>query len=159
MVGGPTNAYQMALPVFELMAGNVYHCGESGAGTAMKLVNQLLVGIHTVAAAESYSFAIRLGVDPNLMLRVIGNSYGSSRMFARNVPRFADHDFVSHAPTRLLAKDLHLILAEANLLKMPLLLGSSASAQFATIVNAGLGDADIASVVRLLDGTVSHPGG
>jgi 3-hydroxyisobutyrate dehydrogenase-like beta-hydroxyacid dehydrogenase len=153
MAGGPERAYRTALPVLELMAANVYHCGNTGAGTAMKLVNQLLVGTHTLAAAESYMLGIRLGVDPALMLQVIGNSYGASRMFARNVPRFAGQDFVSRAPARLLAKDLDLILAEIIRLKLPLLLGSVAWAQNATLVNLGLGEADIASVVRLVDGT------
>ena len=150
MAGGPEDAYRKALPAFELMGANVYHCGANGAGTAMKLVNQLLVGTHTLAAAESFTLGVRLGLDPALMLEVIGKSYGSSRMFARNVPRFDSGDFVSRAPVRLLAKDLALILSEMNRLKLPLPLSSVAWAQNATLVNLGLGDADIASVVRLL---------
>lgn len=150
MAGGPEDAYRKALPAFQQMGKNVYHCGPNGTGTAMKLVNQLLVGTHTLAAAESYALGVRLGLGPALMLEVIGNSYGASRMFARNVPRFASGDFVSHAPVRLLAKDLGLILGEMNRLKLPLPLSSVAWAQDTALVNLGMGDADIASIIRLL---------
>jgi len=51
MAGGPADAYRRALPSFDTMGATVRHIGPTGTGTVVKLVNQLLVGIHSVAAA------------------------------------------------------------------------------------------------------------
>jgi 3-hydroxyisobutyrate dehydrogenase-like beta-hydroxyacid dehydrogenase len=153
MVGGQESAFRVALPVLELLATNIYLCGETGAGTATKLVNQLLVGVHTLAAAEAYTLGVTLGLHPDLLQKVIGNSYGASRMFARNVPRFTSGDFQSHAPVRLLTKDLGLIVDEINRLKLPLRLAALAWEHDARLVSEGRGELDIASVVSLLGQT------
>jgi 3-hydroxyisobutyrate dehydrogenase-like beta-hydroxyacid dehydrogenase len=153
MVGGRDSAFDAALPVLELLGTNIYLCGETGAGTAMKLVNQLLVGVHTLAAAEAYTLAVTLGLDADLVQKVIGNSYGASRMFARNVPRFATGDFQSHAPVRLLTKDLGLIVDEIKRLKLPLQLAAVAWEHDTRLVGQGRGELDIASVVGLLGET------
>ena len=150
MVGGRESAFQAALPVLEVLGTNIYLCGETGAGTAMKLVNQLLVGVHTLAAAEAYTLAVTLGLNPDLLQKVIDNSYGASRMFARNVPRFASGDFQSHSPLRLLTKDLGLIVDEIKRLGLPLRLAPLAWEQDARLVSEGGGELDIASVVGLL---------
>jgi 3-hydroxyisobutyrate dehydrogenase-like beta-hydroxyacid dehydrogenase len=159
MVGGREKAFQAALPVLEILGTNIYLCGETGAGTAMKLVNQLLVGVHTLAAAEAYTLAVTLGLDPDLLQKVIGNSYGASRMFARNAPRFASGDFQSHSPIRLLTKDLGLIVDEIKRLELPLRLAELAWEHDARLVDAGGGEMDIASVVGLLAHTSTGQGG
>ena len=66
MVGGEQGAFEHALPVFRAFGKNIRLCGPTGAGQAVKLVNQLLVGVHTAAIAEAAVFGARLGADPQM---------------------------------------------------------------------------------------------
>ena len=69
MVGGPAEAYQRALPAFDVMGAVVRHVGPTGSGTAAKLVNQLLVGVHMVAAAEAMLLGAKSGAGPGAGFR------------------------------------------------------------------------------------------
>ncbi len=63
MVGGDEGAFATARPCLEMMGSNVRRMGNTGAGTAMKLINQALVAVHSVAAAEAFAMANAVGVD------------------------------------------------------------------------------------------------
>ena len=161
MAGGPKAAYDAVGPVFRAMASHVHWCGPSGSGTAVKLMNQLLVGIHTVAIAEVAVLSRRLGIKPEILLEVLSTSYGSSTMVARNLQRFERRDFGGGAPLRLLLKDLRLVRHEAEELDVPLLMGETAERQFAQAAVLGLADEDFSGVVRVVEaaaGTTISPG-
>jgi 3-hydroxyisobutyrate dehydrogenase/2-hydroxy-3-oxopropionate reductase len=149
MVGGSQAAFERALPVFRAFGKNVRLCGPTGAGQAVKLVNQLLVGVHTAAIAEAAVFGARLGADPQIVLEVLGTSFGGSTMMTRNMPRFISRDFKPATPVKLLLKDLGLIHDEAKGVNVPLLLGSVAEQRFLEAVGRGHGDEDMAALVRL----------
>ena len=61
MVGGDEATFNRALPVFEAFGGKIRLCGGVGAGQVIKLVNQYLVAVHTLAASEAAAFAVQLG--------------------------------------------------------------------------------------------------
>jgi 3-hydroxyisobutyrate dehydrogenase-like beta-hydroxyacid dehydrogenase len=63
MVGGDEAAFVTALPAFQAMGSTVLRMGRGGSGTLTKLVNQLLVGIHSVASCEALLLAREAGVD------------------------------------------------------------------------------------------------
>ena len=149
MVGGDKGAFESALPVFQAFGKNIRLCGAVGAGQAVKLVNQLLVGVHTAAIAEAAVFGAKLGADPQTVLEVIGTSFGGSTMMTRNLPRFISRDFTGATPVRLLLKDLGIIHDEAKTAQVPLLLGGLAEQRFVEAVGRGLGDDDMASLVKL----------
>jgi 3-hydroxyisobutyrate dehydrogenase-like beta-hydroxyacid dehydrogenase len=149
MVGGEQAAFDRALPVFRAFGKNVRLCGPTGAGQAVKLVNQLLVGVHTAAIAEAAVFGAKLGADPQVVLEVVGTSFGGSTMMTRNLPRFISRDFTAATPVKLLLKDLGLIHDEAKGANVPLLLGSVAEQRFLEAVARGHGDEDMAALVRL----------
>jgi 3-hydroxyisobutyrate dehydrogenase-like beta-hydroxyacid dehydrogenase len=149
MVGGDKAAFERALPVFRAFGKNIRLCGPTGAGQAVKLVNQLLVGVHTAAIAEAAVFGARLGADPQVVLEVLGTSFGGSTMMTRNMPRFISRDFKPATPVKLLLKDLGLIHDEAKGANVPLLLGSLAEQRFLEAVGRGHGDEDMAALVRL----------
>jgi 3-hydroxyisobutyrate dehydrogenase-like beta-hydroxyacid dehydrogenase len=149
MVGGDETTLQRVLPIFRIYGENIRLCGPVGAGQAVKLVNQLLVGVHTAAACEAAVFGVKLGADLQVILDLLRTSYGSSTMFLRHVPRFIARDFGGAAPIDTLAKDLGLIRAAAAEVNMPLFLGALTD-QFVTEARArGMGGEDIAAIVRL----------
>jgi 3-hydroxyisobutyrate dehydrogenase-like beta-hydroxyacid dehydrogenase len=149
MVGGDQAAFDRALPVFRTFGKSIKLCGPAGAGQVVKLVNQLLVGVHTAAVAEAAVFGAKLGADPRVVLEVIGTSFGGSTMMTRNLPRFISRDFGPATSVTLLLKDLGLIHDEAKAANVPLLLGAVAEQRFLEARARGMGENDMASLVRL----------
>lgn len=149
MAGGAQAAFDRALPVFRAFGKNIRLCGGPGAGQVVKLVNQLLVGVHTAAIAEAAVFGARLGADAKTLLEVIGTSYGGSTMMTRHMPRFIARDFSPATPMTLISKDLGLIHDEAKAAGVPLLLGALAEQRFVEAVARGHGGEDMSALVRL----------
>ena len=153
MVGGEQHPYDTARPYFDMMGARVVRLGASGAGTAMKLINQLLVGVHTVAAAEAFALANWAGVDLQVAAEILHVSWGASRMIDRNAPlthaqAFAD----SRTAVRTLHKDLDIITALADEAQLTLPLGIEAHKVFRSRLSEGKGDDDIASVIETIKG-------
>ena len=149
MVGGEQAAFDRALPVFQAFGKNIRLCGPVGAGQVVKLVNQYLVGVHTAAIAEATVFGATLGADPQVLLDLIGTSFGGSTMMTRNVPRFISRDFSGATPVRLILKDLGIIHDEAKQAGVPLFLGALAEQRFTEAQARGMGEDDMAGLVRL----------
>jgi 3-hydroxyisobutyrate dehydrogenase-like beta-hydroxyacid dehydrogenase len=149
MVGGDEATFDRARPVFEAFGSTVHLCGPVGAGQVVKLVNQLLVGVHTAAIAEAAVLGAKLGADPQLLLDLLGKSYGGSTMMVRHIPRFITRDFTGATPVSLILKDLGLIHDEAKAAGVPLLLGGLAEQRFLEASARGLGGEDMAALVKL----------
>ena len=110
MVGGNEDAFETAHEYFSKMGANIKLMGPTGAGTAMKLINQLLVGVNTVAAAEAFALANSAGVDIMAAADLLAVSWGGSMMVQRSAPITAAREFPdSTAPVRNLDKDLGII--------------------------------------------------
>lgn len=152
MCGGSEEAFTKALPYLELMGANVRLMGPNGAGTAMKLINQLLVGVNCAAAAEAFALANSAGVDINAAGELLEVSWGNSVMVGRSYPITADRDFEeSAAPVRNLDKDLGIIsdLAASEGLSLELALKSYE--MFHSMVEKGWGENDIAGVLEIIE--------
>ena len=122
MAGGQSEAYNAVLPVFETMGTTVRHIGPTGTGTTVKLINQLLVGIHSLAAAEAMLMGSKAGADPKLVYEVVNSGWGQSFMLSRNAPVMIDRDFIGErTQIRVFLKDLVLVneLAEELGLSSP----------------------------------------
>ena len=157
MCGGSEEAFTKALPYLELMGANVRLMGPNGAGTAMKLINQLLVGVNCAAAAEAFALANSAGVDINAAGELLAVSWGNSVMVGRSYPITADRDFEdSAAPVRNLDKDMGIIsdLAAAEGLSLELALKSYEL--FHEMVEKGWGENDIAGVLEVIEGRSSN---
>lgn len=151
MVGGDEATFQRALPVFEAFGAKIRLCGPVGAGQAIKLVNQYLVAVHTLAASEAAAFAVQLGADLATVQDVIGTSFGSSAMLLRNLPRYIARDFSPATPVGLIAKDLSIIHSEAALAGVPLLLGGLVEQCYLEAKARGWAGEDMSSLVKFWD--------
>ena len=153
MAGGTAEAFEVALPVFQAYGQNVRRVGDTGSGSVFKLINQLLVGVHSVAAAEAMLLAGRAGVDLEALQEVLGTSWGASFMLSRNGPVIARRDFEdSRAPIRLFAKDLGLVQEYAGDLDASSPLGERTLQLVEKAIADGLGELDVSSLVLLLEG-------
>ena len=148
MVGGPKAAYEAALPAFDIMGAVVRHVGPTGSGTAAKLVNQLLVGVHMVAAAEAMLLGAKSGADPALVFELVNSGWGQSFVLGRNAPAMLDRDFDGiRTQLRVFLKDLGLIREMARELDTPIPGGDLAYRLLGEAVEQGLGDLDSAAIV------------
>jgi 3-hydroxyisobutyrate dehydrogenase/2-hydroxy-3-oxopropionate reductase len=151
MVGGDEATFNRALPVFEVFGGKIQLCGGVGAGQVIKLVNQYLVAVHTMAASEAAAFAVQLGADLGTVQDVIGTSFGSSAMLLRDLPRFIARDFSPATPVSLIAKDLSIIHTEAKDAGVPLLLGGLVEPYYLEAGARGWNAEDMAALVKFWD--------
>ena len=101
MTAGRAEAYAIAQPFLDAMAAKVYQLGDSaGAGSKVKIINQLLAGVHIAAAAEAMALGLREGVDPAALYEVITHSAGNSWMLDRKSTRLnSSHVSESRMPS------------------------------------------------------------
>ncbi|MFQ5790786.1 MAG: NAD(P)-dependent oxidoreductase [Acidobacteriota bacterium] len=79
MVGGDEAALQRALPVFQAVGKTIAHMGGPGAGSATKLVNQALVGVHTLASCEAILLGMKWGLGSGRLTGVLMRSWGGQQ--------------------------------------------------------------------------------
>jgi 3-hydroxyisobutyrate dehydrogenase-like beta-hydroxyacid dehydrogenase len=151
MVGGAEVTFERARPVFEAMGKNIRLVGPLSSGSTIKLVNQLLVAIHSSAVAEAMVLGVKAGADPAVMLDVLRTSFGGSAMLSRNVPMMLERNFAAGTSVNVILKDLGLIDGLSSELNVRTLLGSVATQVFRESRAFGLGDDDMAGLVRVLE--------
>lgn len=152
MVGGNATAIAEARPVLEAVGARIEHMGGPGAGAATKLANQLLVGVHTLAAAEALLLGIRAGVDAGKLAALLTSAWGDSRMLRRNAPIIDASAFrPSAAPIRNLVKDLGMIVELASSVGLELPAASQALRINQSAADQGMASDDIAAIFRLLE--------
>ena len=78
MVGGAANTLESMMPLFDIMGGRVIHCGDTGAGQAAKICNNMILGATMIATCESFALADQLGLDRQRLFDVVSTSSGSS---------------------------------------------------------------------------------
>lgn len=147
MVGGDGDAFERATPVLNAIGQRLHHVGPSGAGTVIKLANQLLVGINMAAVAEAMVLGVKAGADPDKMLEVLSTSFGGSKMLDRGVPLIVERNFAGGTPVDLIRKDLGLIADLAEELGVPLATGLQARAVFDQAHDADHGAEDMTAIV------------
>jgi 3-hydroxyisobutyrate dehydrogenase len=153
MTSGRPEAYAKCGAVLESMAAKVYRLGErAGAGSTVKIVNQLLAGVHIAAAAEAMALGIRAGVDPAAIYEVITHSAGNSWMFENRMPHVLAGDYTPLSAVDIFVKDLGIVLDTARERKFPLPLASTAHQMFMQASAAGHGREDDAAVIKVFPG-------
>jgi len=135
--------------VLKAIAQKVYRLGDApGAGSKVKMINQLLAGVHIAAAAEAMAMGIRAGADPAVLYDVISNSAGSSWMFQNRVPHILAGDYTPLSAVNIFVKDLGIVLDTARKAVFPLPLTATAHQMFLDAAAAGRGGEDDSSVVK-----------
>lgn len=78
MVGGPADAVERARPVLDVMAKNVFHAGDSGAGQLAKICNNMLLAVHMAGTAEALALGVNNGLDPAVLSEIMKQSSGGN---------------------------------------------------------------------------------
>ena len=148
MAGGSEEAFAKVAPLFEIMGQKAVHCGDSGAGQAAKICNNMILGVTMIATCEAFALADKLGLDRQKMYDVVSTSSGYSWTMNAYTPAPgigakspADNDYKPGFASELMLKDLNLsqMAAEATDADTPM--GAAATALYKTFVEdeGGLG--------------------
>ncbi|MEN9586265.1 MAG: hypothetical protein RLZZ616_3271 [Pseudomonadota bacterium] len=158
MAAGSDAAFARLQPVLDAVAGKVYRVGsEPGQGSTVKIIHQLLAGVHIAVAAEAMALASRAGISLDLMYDVVTHAAGNSWMFENRMARVLTGDYQARSAVDIFVKDLNLVADTARILHFPLPLASTALNMFLTASNAGHGKEDDSAVIKIFDG-ISLPG-
>lgn len=153
MTSGPSAAYAACEDVLAAIAAKVYRLGDAyGAGSKVKIINQLLAGVHIAAAAEAMALGLREGVDPDALYDVITHSAGNSWMFENRVPHILNGDFTPLSAVDIFVKDLGLVLDTARRTRFPLPLSATAHQMFMNASSSGHGGEDDSAVIKTFPG-------
>jgi len=153
MTAGTAEAYAKVGAALDAMAAKVYRLGDkAGAGSKVKIINQLLAGVHIAAAAEAMALGIREGVDAKDIYEVITNSAGNSWMFENRMAHVLAGDYTPLSAVDIFVKDLGLVLDTARSSKFPLPLSATAHQMFMQASSAGHGREDDSAVIKIFPG-------
>ncbi|MEU5924679.1 L-threonate dehydrogenase [Streptomyces antimycoticus] len=153
MTSGSAAAYAVADPVLEAMSATVYRLGEqAGLGSKVKIVNQLLAGVHIAAAAEAMALGLKAGVPAEALYEVITHSAGDSWMFENRMAHVLAGDYTALSAVDIFVKDLGLVLDSARTERFPLPLAATAHQMFLQASASGLGAEDDSAVIKIFPG-------
>ena len=156
MVGGAGEALERARPVLEPMAGKIIHCGDSGAGQAAKLCNNMLLAVQQIAVGEAFVLAEKLGLSAQSLFDVVTGATGNCWAVHTNCPvpgpvptSPANNGFKPGFATALMNKDLGLAMDAVASSGASAPLGSHAAQIYAAFAeeHAGL---DFSAVIETL---------
>lgn len=153
MVGGPHELFEATRPFLDRLGTTVAYVGPTvGDGQSLKLVNQLLAGVHIAAAAEALGFAAALGLDPRAAWDIVRHGAAGSFMLNDRGARMLDGEF---EPVRsaldIFVKDMGLVVSAARAQKLPTPLAAVAEQLYLAGTAEGLGRRDDSSVITLYE--------
>ncbi|KNH31613.1 L-threonate dehydrogenase [Pantoea vagans] len=153
MASGSEAAFTQLQSVLDAVAAKVYRVGsEIGLGSTVKIIHQLLAGVHIAVGAEAMALAARAGIPLETMYEVVTNAAGNSWMFENRMRHVVDGDYSPKSAVDIFVKDLNLVADTAKSLHLPLPLASTALNMFTEASNAGYGREDDSAVIKIFSG-------
>jgi len=127
MVGGEKKIYEKALPILECMGDTIYHCGENGTGSTMKLINNYMSIVSNIITAETLTLSQMSNISMDLALEIMrGTAAGKGHMNQTYPNKVLKGDTKAGFTNALATKDLGLAIQHANDLNFNLQLGTAA---------------------------------
>ena len=149
---GDHEAYNRASEVMDGFARAHYYVGEFGAGSKMKFVANLLVAIHNVAAAEAMVLGMKAGLDPNVVLKVVSDGAGASRMLQVRGPMMVSGDYSDATmKNETWQKDMTIIGEFARQIECPTPLFLASASIYTAAMALGRRSEDTAAVCAVLE--------
>jgi len=115
----------------------------------MKMINQLLVGVHIAAAMEAVALGIKSGLDVETLFKVITVSAGNSWIFEDRVPHVLNNDYTPKSAVDIFVKDLGIVIETSKREGVPLPVSAAAYKQFIAAKDMGLGGEDDAALIKV----------
>ncbi len=156
MVGGPREAFDRALPVFEAMGQAITYVGESGAGQVAKACNQIMVTAQMVAMGELLLLAQRAGVSPAKVVEAIRGGAAQCWALDMKPQRLFAGERGPGFKAYMMHKDLGIVLDTARSYGMPLPATANHMQLYEAMLQLGMRDLDNSAVVGVLETLVGE---
>jgi len=151
MVGGPSEALEKVMPIFNAMGRTVTHVGDSGAGQVAKAANQIMVAAQMTAMGELLIFARKAGVDPQKVVEAIKG--GAAQCWTLDVkpPRLFAGNRAPGFKAYMQLKDLKIVMDTAREYAMPLPSVAENTKLFEKMIELGMGELDNSAVIGVIE--------
>jgi 3-hydroxyisobutyrate dehydrogenase-like beta-hydroxyacid dehydrogenase len=146
MAGGSDEDFKRALPLFQAMGELIVHCGPSGHGAMVKLLNNAVAAVNAAALAEAFDVAEAYGLDTDALVEVMSAGSAKSTMLDLKARPMLEHDYDPLFKLAHMLKDVRHCLTEVDALGEEFELASDAEALYAAADAAGFGEQDFAAV-------------
>lgn len=114
MVGGERDVFHKSLPVFQVLGKTITLCGHHGDGQRVKMINQILCGLHAVALSEAFVLAEKIGLDLDIMHKVVSSGAAGSWALDNYGPRLLKEDYEPGFKLGMQQKDLRIAYETAK---------------------------------------------
>lgn len=149
-VGGSAAAVERARPVLSTMCSEVTHFGEVGCGTAIKLLNSMILQANRIVVAEAFAAGAKAGLDPAQMFELFSRSYSNSGALQYDAPRFLARNF-DGIRMGITMKDVELQTAFGKALGMPMPMVTQGQQVYQMAKAMGLESEDAAAVIKVYE--------
>lgn len=154
---GDADAFERVRDVFDEVARSTHFVGPFGTGSKMKFIANLLVAIHNLSTAEALVLAMKAGLDPGTVVRVVSDGAGTSRMLEVRGPAMVDQRYDDAAATlRMFAKDLDIIGDFAAEVGAPTPLLAAVLPYYTAGIAQGRSEQDAAALCAVLEAMAGH---
>jgi 2-hydroxy-3-oxopropionate reductase len=151
MVGGPEDAFDRTLPLFEAMGKTITWVGESGAGQIAKVANQIVVAGTIVAMAEALVMAQKTGVDPARVVQAISRGAAQCWALDNKPEKLFRRDLSPGFKAYMQAKDLKIVIDTGRTYGVPIPLTAITHQMYEAMIGMGNGDLDNSAVITVLE--------
>lgn len=148
MSGGRKEAFDSVAPYLQMMGTSVTYMGESGCGSTAKLANNMMVGIHLSAMAESFAFAKKAGIDPEVLFQAIRGGFAQSAVLDAKAMKVISRNFEASARVEIHMKDIKNAVSLAKDLHVEIPMTQWVLTQMQFLADAGLSKEDHCALVK-----------
>jgi len=160
MVGGGEDAFAKAEPYLKQMGKAVIRAGESGAGQAAKICNNMLLAVGMIGTCEAFVLAEKLGLDAQTFFDISSKASGQSWSMTSYCPvpgpvpaAPSNRDYEGGFAAALMLKDLKLALEAAQGVEASVPMGAQAEAMYQMFAGLGGAGKDFSAIIKLLNGS------
>ncbi len=151
MVGGEQADFERALEIFQAMGKTITLCGPGGAGQTVKACNQVVVALTIEAISEALVLGTKAGVDPEIILKVLGGGLAQNRVMEMRGPNMIKHIFEPGFKVKLHHKDLGIVLDTAQEYGVKLPFTTEVIKMFSTLMENGKGELDHSALLQVIE--------
>jgi len=151
IVGGNREAFDRVRDVLAVLGSSIHYAGPSGAGSIVKLVNNVMSMGNVLVAAEAFVLGVQAGMEPERLLEILRTSAGRSYHFEKRFPNILARNFAPGFTVDLARKDLGLAVDMARSHNVPVPATSLLHQLYNACAALGEGSNDFAAIVKLYE--------
>jgi 3-hydroxyisobutyrate dehydrogenase-like beta-hydroxyacid dehydrogenase len=149
MIGGDPQSVEKIRPILNAIGNNLVYMGKVGNGQLTKLINQLLFNISCAAMAEILPMAVKLGLDPEAVCKVVTTGTGQTFALSFFTPYILENDFKPGYPLISAYKDMESAADISSQMKIPLPVFSAAMQTYQLALTQGLGKENKGAMIKV----------